>query len=222
MIEAKKEETKKRIFNAAVCLFARKGFTAVSTREIAKAANVNSSMLFYYFGEKAGILKAIVHECYDKYFKAIKEVGDEDIPLEEQVRKMVRTVVNFFRENTEIAIIAFDVIPLDIPEILDLKTQWVEGIREGMKKFHEKLGIDRNDLVQVSLGPGIFIATIVSHFQGIYAALHLPQYKEIIKQLDDDFYERYSEGLAEIFLYGIKGANTRKKKDKTKKEKGGK
>ncbi len=203
-------KAKQRIFDAAVSLFARKGFAAVSVRDIATKAKVNIAMINYYYGGKAGILKTIVNECFDKYYKTIKEVGEKDLPLEEHVKLMIRTVVDFFRKNTEIAIIAFDVIPLDIPEILDLKTRWVEGIREGMKTFHEKLGYDTSDLVQQSVGPGIFVAIVVSHFQGMYAAENLPQYRELVKQLGDDFYNRYSEMLANIFLYGITG---KKKKE---------
>jgi AcrR family transcriptional regulator len=203
-------KAKQRIFDAAVFLFARKGFAAVSVREIATKARVNIAMINYYYGGKAGILKAIVNACYEKYYNTIKEIGEKDLPLEEHVRLMIRTVVDFFRKNTEIAIIAFDVIPLDIPEILDLKTRWVEGIREGMKPFHEKLGYDTSDLVQQSVGPGIFVAIVVSHFQGMYAAEHLPQYKGLVKQLGDNFYDRYSDMLANIFLYGITGKNREK------------
>lgn len=203
-------KAKQRIFDAAVSLFARKGFAAVSVREIATKAEVNIAMINYYYGGKAGILKAIVNECFDKYYKTIKQIGEKDLPLEEHVRLMIHTVVDFFRKNTEIAIIAFDVIPLDIPEILDLKTRWVEGIREGMKVFHEKLGYNTSDLMQQSVGPGIFVAIVVSHFQGMYAAENLPQYRELVKQLDNDFYNRYSEMLANIFLYGITGKNKKK------------
>ncbi|UCF69783.1 MAG: TetR/AcrR family transcriptional regulator, partial [candidate division WOR-3 bacterium] len=115
---------KHRIFDAALALFARKGYAAVGVREIAKTAGVNISMINYYFGEKAGILKAIINECYDRYFKVIKPVGDEDLPLEEHIRKMIHTCIEFFRQNTELAIVAFDVIPLDIPEVMELKYRW--------------------------------------------------------------------------------------------------
>lgn len=40
------------ILFAAEKLFAEKGFEGTSTREISKAANVNISMISYYFGSK--------------------------------------------------------------------------------------------------------------------------------------------------------------------------
>ncbi len=204
MVRIKEKDAKARIFEAALSLFARRGFAAVGVREIAKKANVNVSMINYYYGGKAGILKAIVNECYHKYYNAIKDVGDESTPLEEHVKMMVRTVINFFRENTEVAIVAFDVIPLDIPEVLDLKAKLITGISEGMKWFHKKLDIDDEDLIQASLGPGVFLSIILTHFQSRYAAENFPQFREAVEQFNDGFYERYSESLADLYLYGLK------------------
>jgi len=201
---------KQRIFEAALALFARKGYAGVGVREIAKRAEVNISMINYYFGEKAGILKAIINECYDRYFKTIKPVGDEDLPIEEHIRKMIRTAVKFFNDNTELVIVAFDIIPLDIPEVMELKIKWVTGIREGMANFRTKLMVDAQDILQESVGPTAIIAVILNHFQSKYAAEQYPQFKEYAAQLNDEFYERYANALADLFLYGYMG---RKKKE---------
>jgi AcrR family transcriptional regulator len=44
---------------AAVRLFSRNGYSAVSMREIAKAANANVGSLTYHFGSKANLLRAL-------------------------------------------------------------------------------------------------------------------------------------------------------------------
>lgn len=203
---------KQRIFEAALALFARKGYAAVGVREIAKMAGVNISMINYYFGEKAGILKAIINECYDRYFNTIKPVGDEDIPIEEHIRKIIRTAVQFFKENTELAIVAFDVIPLDIPEVMELKFKWVTGIREGMANFRQKLGVDSQNILQESVGPTAIIAVILNHFQSKYAAEQYPQFKEYAAQLNDEFYEKYANALSDLFIYGYMGKKNKEEK----------
>jgi AcrR family transcriptional regulator len=212
MINEQHIAAKQRIFDAALALFARKGYAAVGVREIARNANVNISMINYYYGEKAGILKAIINECYDRYFKTIKPVGDEDLPLEEHIRKMIHTGVMFFKENTELAIVAFDVIPLDIPEVMDLKVKWISGIREGMANFRKKLGIDARDLLQESVGPTTFVAVILNHFQSKYAAEQYPQFKEYAAQLSDKFYEKYADALADLFIYGYIGKSKKEER----------
>lgn len=212
MTDDQHKVAKQRIFESALALFARKGYAGVGVREIAKKAEVNISMINYYFGEKAGILKAIINECYDRYFRTIKPVGDEDLPIEEHVRKMIHTAVMFFKENTELAIVAFDVIPLDIPEVMDLKVKWVSGIRDGMANFRKKLGVDSQNILQESLGPTAFVAVILNHFQSKYAAEQYPQFKEYAAQLTDEFYEKYAEALTEQFLFGFMGRKNKEEK----------
>lgn len=43
-----------RLVQAALRLFAEKGYEAAGTREIAEAAGANISAIRYYFGDKAG------------------------------------------------------------------------------------------------------------------------------------------------------------------------
>lgn len=48
-----------QIINVAERLFARKGFTGTSVRDIAQEANVNVSMISYYFGSKEKLIEAL-------------------------------------------------------------------------------------------------------------------------------------------------------------------
>ncbi len=48
-----------RLLRAALALFALQGFAKTSTREIAEAAQVNVASIAYYFGDKAGLYRAV-------------------------------------------------------------------------------------------------------------------------------------------------------------------
>ena len=48
-----------QILEVAETLFAEKGFDATSTRDIAKSAGVNVSMISYYFGSKEKLFEEI-------------------------------------------------------------------------------------------------------------------------------------------------------------------
>lgn len=52
-------EARERLLHAALKLFAEKGFAKTSTREIALAAQVNIASISYYFGDKAGLYRAM-------------------------------------------------------------------------------------------------------------------------------------------------------------------
>jgi TetR/AcrR family transcriptional regulator, regulator of cefoperazone and chloramphenicol sensitivity len=59
-VYARGEETRAAIISAALELFSLRGFTGVSTREIAAAANVPAPSLQYYFGSKDDLYNACV------------------------------------------------------------------------------------------------------------------------------------------------------------------
>jgi len=53
----KNKNTKAKILNASIKLFAQYGYDGVGIRRIAKEAGVNSSMISYYFGNKENLYK---------------------------------------------------------------------------------------------------------------------------------------------------------------------
>jgi AcrR family transcriptional regulator len=221
--ETQKKEARARIFQAATSLFARKGYAHVTTREIAKKADVNLSLINYYYGGKLGILKEIVNECYDRYFRAIRQSDDEKAPPEKRVRLIARALVEFFRANTELAMVGLNVLPIDLPEIADLKVKWATGNRSATQSLFEELGVNMEDKVESYVFRGLLTTIVHSHFQSKYAWKHVleaaaksqepPEWltDEPEEDLDDVFYEKYTDMLVELYLNGLKGITRRAK-----------
>lgn len=73
-----------KIRDAAMALFAERGFAGVSIREIARAAGVSSSLVVHHFGTKAGLQSAIdarvVALLTDVLDQAATAVGDDVAP----------------------------------------------------------------------------------------------------------------------------------------------
>ena len=57
-------DTADKMVDIALPLFAKKGFAAVSIREIADAARVNSSAISYYFKGKEGLYQAVLEKTF--------------------------------------------------------------------------------------------------------------------------------------------------------------
>ncbi|MDX2224207.1 MAG: helix-turn-helix domain-containing protein [Rhodospirillaceae bacterium] len=57
------EERRRRIIEAAVPLFAGKGFSGTTTKELAEAAGVSEGLLFRYFATKSALYGAILDHC---------------------------------------------------------------------------------------------------------------------------------------------------------------
>ena len=56
------EAARSRLLRAGLKLFAAQGYSKTSTREVAEAAGVNVASIAYYFGDKAGLYKAVFFE----------------------------------------------------------------------------------------------------------------------------------------------------------------
>lgn len=73
--------TRQRIVNTALELFARQGITETTTRQIADGAEVNEVTLFRHFGNKHGLLLAVLQEFLQEYLLAT-QFGASLMPLE--------------------------------------------------------------------------------------------------------------------------------------------
>ena len=206
--EIQRTEARKRILDAATSLFAQKGYAGVGVREIAKTAGVNISMISYYFQGKVGILKEVIDAFHDQYHRAIMDGIDEHKPPEECVRSIIRNMVHFVRAHTELAMAAFHALPLDIPEIAELKAERVSEAFEGVGGLFTRLGLDPHDVVQMSIVGQSLISIIATHFR-----LRSVQQDVFHIEFDDAFYERYTETISALFIDGITGMASEKTTD---------
>src|ERR1700741_5130295 len=74
---------------AAEKLFAQRGFRATSIRDIAKAAQVSSAMISYYFGSKEQLLTAIMQRSIRTLNEEIIELSASVLPELEQLYSLV-------------------------------------------------------------------------------------------------------------------------------------
>jgi AcrR family transcriptional regulator len=60
--EAEQSDTRQRIIQGAVRLFAEQGYAGATTRAIAEAAGVNEVTLFRHFGNKKNLMQAVIEQ----------------------------------------------------------------------------------------------------------------------------------------------------------------
>ena len=60
---SRSQATRERILDAAERLFAQRGFYGISVRDITGAAEVDVALASYHFGNKQGVLEAVVMRC---------------------------------------------------------------------------------------------------------------------------------------------------------------
>lgn len=115
MEKDKNEISKQKILKTATRLFGQKSFDGVSVREICKEANVNVSMISYYFGGKQELYNAILTNLVEKqteFALSIVDIYGDPFKLSREVQievlhKLVNRFIDFFYSNVTGDIILF-------------------------------------------------------------------------------------------------------------------
>jgi len=88
------KDAKDRLIAAATILFAKKGFSGVSIREVATAANANSALISYHFGGKEGLYQAVLLQQLEKIAAKIGQIEAAEISCEAKLREYAQTIKN--------------------------------------------------------------------------------------------------------------------------------
>jgi AcrR family transcriptional regulator len=96
------EEKRRRILEAAVRAFARKGYHACRVGEIASEAGVAYGLVYHYFTSKDEILETIFRDTWTQMLTAIEAVEEEGVPAAEQLRKVAAIVLRTWKRDPDL------------------------------------------------------------------------------------------------------------------------
>ena len=111
------EDKRRQLLDAAVRVFARKGFHASRVGDIAEEAGVAHGLLYHYFDSKDEVLEAVFRENWSVLVARIESVEESEEPALDQLRHIaaiilrtwlhlpdvVRVVVREFGRSPEVA-----------------------------------------------------------------------------------------------------------------------
>lgn len=92
---------KDKIIDAAIDLFAEKGFTATSTAEIASQADVAQGTLFYHFKNKEGILCEVLRQVLDQTRAAYRTIPHDGSSGYACIETLLRTEVVIIQQQSK-------------------------------------------------------------------------------------------------------------------------
>lgn len=107
-LSKKKTDKQQRIVEAAITLFAEKGYANTSTSEIAKAAGVAEGTIFRHYGTKDNLLLSVILPFFKQSLPSLAEEAFAEIqankPLhfEDFLRELLKNRIKFFQANREV------------------------------------------------------------------------------------------------------------------------
>jgi AcrR family transcriptional regulator len=96
------EEKRRVILDAAVRVFARKGYHTSRVGDIAEEAGVAHGLLYHYFASKQELLETVFRETRDQLLDAFAGVADADEPAREQLRKAGAILLRAWRRDPDL------------------------------------------------------------------------------------------------------------------------
>ncbi|MGH7821295.1 MAG: TetR/AcrR family transcriptional regulator [Candidatus Binatia bacterium] len=99
--------TRGRVLDAALRLFAERGFGVTSIRDIAREAKVNSATLYSHYPSKEHVLAELIDLGHEEYRRRFRKALLESQPdPREQLATFVRTHVRMHAEFSMLAVVA--------------------------------------------------------------------------------------------------------------------
>ena len=96
------EEKRRLILDAAVRVFARKGFHSSRVGDIAEEAGVAHGLLYHYFSSKDEVLETIFRENWSVLLERIHAVELSDEPAREQLRHVAAILLRTWRHEPDV------------------------------------------------------------------------------------------------------------------------
>ncbi len=134
---AAEEGVRQRLLEAAIELFARKGYAATSVQEIVAACGVTKPVLYYYFGSKEGLFAEIMQEALRLFEAAIAGALSGEGSVRGRITRLLDAVFALILDNLELTRLAHALYfgPRQDGPVFDLEV------------FHERLQSIVRDLV---------------------------------------------------------------------------
>jgi AcrR family transcriptional regulator len=192
--------TEGRLLDAALTLFAEKGYEAASVREIIEAAGVTRPVLYYYCADKEDLFKRLVHWKHDEAYRELGRVVRETRGCVHRLRAIIRGSFAFCAADPRVPRLMFQthfgpVIPGlagFMAEVAKLRFLVVHQVVQDGLDAGELHGGDAASLALV-------FCCVMDQHVNVLARLPGPQ---------DRLTPELADGLLDVFLFGV-GAGKR-------------
>ncbi len=182
--EANKEtaEVKDILVEAAINLFAEKGFSSVTTKSIGERAGVNSAMIYYYFADK----DAIFHQCLASLIDRISTTYHSKIENQESPAAIISSWLETHRTAPDNIVnllkLMMDYSRSDVKNpMIDAQVERFYGIERSLIASAVPSGVEQDDLLLSRSDLAYFVST---HLDGIIARSILEKDYRIDEALD--------------------------------------
>jgi AcrR family transcriptional regulator len=175
----------------------------VSLSEIAEHSGLNSALVKYYFGNKEGLLLALVEREAAAAVRDVKTLLQLDLPPTQKLRRHIAAIINnFFRRPY---------LNRLLHSFLDERKAETSSARQVHRSFVKPLLELQSELLAQGVRAGEFkpIDPVLFYVSVLGACDHLFNARYVLRVakrgalLTDELRERYVEHVCDVFIHGL-------------------
>jgi AcrR family transcriptional regulator len=150
------EETRRNILDVATREFADKGLSGARIDEIAERTNSSKRMIYYYFGGKEGLYRAVLERAYTAVREVDAAVKRDHLTPDAALRDLITTTFDYHIEHPEFVRLVMNENILrgahigEVPGIRERNRRVIDNLRDvlaqGVASGHFREGIDPVEL----------------------------------------------------------------------------
>jgi TetR/AcrR family transcriptional regulator, regulator of cefoperazone and chloramphenicol sensitivity len=129
------EDARSRLLDVGLRLFAQQGYSKTSTRELAEAASVNVASISYYFGDKAGLYRAVFFGPKGSPEEDVARFNGEQLTLAQALRGFYDGFLEPLKQGDSARLC----MKLHFREMLEPTGLWSHPSAHGLRPLHEAL-----------------------------------------------------------------------------------
>ena len=96
------EDKSRRILDAAVRVFAARGYEAARVGDIAREAGVAYGLVYHYYASKEAVLEAVFREAWGRLLAAVAAAEATDDTASAQLELVVKIVLRAWRDDPDL------------------------------------------------------------------------------------------------------------------------
>ncbi|QNO28384.1 TetR family transcriptional regulator [Sphingopyxis sp. OPL5] len=189
------------LLNATAQLLSEASNIDVSLNEISQRASVNSAMIKYYFGNKEGLLLAVLERDAETAMTALKALSEMDIPAQKKLKIHINGIINAYFRSPYINRLIHYMVESGSPGASKRVAQiFIEPMIEVYRDIVAQ-GVREGALRDVD--PGLLYYCLVGAADHIFHAGYSVPSTLGVARLDDSIKQKYAEMVCDIYLRGL-------------------
>lgn len=198
----KNPSIRREILAKAKVLYAEKGFDGTSMRDIAQAASVNLSLIYYYFKNKEDLLLSILEEGFLRLHETLSKELDKSDDVIESIKNFIKVFISHILTQNKHHFMIMQ------QEIFMRQGRF---FRKVMAKYEDNSWMRLQNIIKKGVETKIFrpIDPKLAYFTLVGTIVYYAMSKPLIleslgkEDYDEEFFNTLVQHITDSFLYGV-------------------